>query len=81
MKWYKVILLLMVIMLGGCEKKNDIMTAAFAWHGVNEEDITLLDKYDIDTIFMNIHDYEDIKGYNQYGHFPAACSVRLSEVL
>ena len=22
-----------------------------------------------------------IKTYNQYGHFPAACSVRLSEVL
>lgn len=66
MKWYKVILLLMVIMLGGCEKKNDIMTAAFAWHGVNEEDITLLDKYDIDTIFMDIHSYKDIDGYDMY---------------
>ncbi|MDD6004119.1 MAG: hypothetical protein PUC68_00380, partial [Firmicutes bacterium] len=56
----------MVIMLGGCEKKTDIVTAVFAWHGVNEEDIKLLDKYDIDTIFMNIYDYEDIKGYNIY---------------
>ena len=30
-----------------------------------------------DIIGMN----DTIKLYNQYGHFPAACSVRLSEVL
>lgn len=66
MKWYKVVLLLMVIMLGGCDKKNDTVTAVFAWHGVNEEDISLLDKYSIDTIFMDIHSYKDIDGYDMY---------------
>lgn len=56
----------MVIMLGGCDKKNDTVTAVFAWHGVNEEDISLLDKYSIDTIFMDIHSYKDIDGYDMY---------------
>ena len=66
MKWYRIIIIIMVIMLGGCDKKNDTVTAVFAWNGVNEEDITLLDKYSINTIFMDIHSYKDIDGYDMY---------------
>lgn len=40
--------------------------AVFAWDGVETEDVKLLDKYQIDTIFMDLNHYSAVPGYNIY---------------
>lgn len=45
----------MVLMLSGCVKEEKtVKRAVFAWNGVETEDRVILDKYQIDTIFMDI---------------------------
>ena len=40
--------------------------AVFAWNGVETEDRVILDKYQIDTIFMDINHYSSLSDYNIY---------------
>lgn len=54
----------MVLMLAGCSDKKEVKRAVFAWNGVETEDRVILDKYQIDTIFMDINHYSSISNYN-----------------
>lgn len=51
-------------MLAGCSDKKEVKRAVFAWNGVETEDRVILDKYQIDTIFMDINHYSSISNYN-----------------
>mgnify|MGYP003468804412 CR=1 FL=1 len=52
-------------MLSGCVKEEKtVKRAVFAWNGVETEDRVILDKYQIDTIFMDINHYSSISNYN-----------------
>ena len=54
-------------MLSGCVKEEKtVKRAVFAWNGVETEDIVILDKYQIDTIFMDINHYSSLSDYNIY---------------
>lgn len=53
-----------VLMLAGCSDKKEVKRAVFAWNGVETEDRVILDKYQIDTIFMDINHYSSISNYN-----------------
>lgn len=54
-------------MLGGCVKEEKtVKRAVFAWNGVETEDRVILDKYQIDTIFMDINHYSSLSDYNIY---------------
>lgn len=50
-------------MLSGCGGK-DVKRAVFAWEGLETGDEKLLEKYQIDTIFMDINHYSSISNYN-----------------
>ena len=56
----------MVLMLAGCSDKKEVKRAVFAWNGVETEDRVILDKYQIDTIFMDINHYSSLSDYNIY---------------
>ena len=58
------VLCLVVLMLAGCSDKKEVKRAVFAWNGVETEDRVILDKYQIDTIFMDINHYSSISNYN-----------------
>ena len=58
------VLYLVVLMLAGCSDKKEVKRAVFAWNGVETEDRVILDKYQIDTIFMDINHYSSISNYN-----------------
>lgn len=59
------LVLCMVLMLSGCVKEEKtVERAVFAWNGVETEDRVILDKYQIDTIFMDINHYSSISNYN-----------------
>ena len=47
-----------------CETRKTVKRAVFAWNGVETEDRVILDKYQIDTIFMDINHYSSISNYN-----------------
>lgn len=52
-------------MLSGCVKEEKtVKRAVFAWNGVETEDRVILDKNQIDTIFMDINHYSSISNYN-----------------
>lgn len=53
-------------MLAGCSDKKEVKRAVFAWNGVETEDRVILDKYQIDTIFMDINHYSSLSDYNIY---------------
>ena len=54
-------------MLSGCVKEEKtVKRAVFAWNGVETEDRVILDKYQIDTIFMDINHYSSLSDYNIY---------------
>ena len=55
-----------VLMLAGCSDKKEVKRAVFAWNGVETEDRVILDKYQIDTIFMDINHYSSLSDYNIY---------------
>ena len=46
-------------MLAGCSDKKEVKRAVFAWNGVETEDRVILDKYQIDTVFMDINTYNE----------------------
>ena len=59
------LVLCLVLMLSGCVKEEkNVKRAVFAWNGVETEDRVILDKYQIDTIFMDINHYSSISNYN-----------------
>ena len=61
------LVLCMVLMLSGCVKEEKtVKRAVFAWNGVETEDRVILDKYQIDTIFMDINHYSSLSDYNIY---------------
>ena len=61
------LVLCLVLMLSGCVKEEKtVKRAVFAWNGVETEDRVILDKYQIDTIFMDINHYSSISNYNIY---------------
>lgn len=47
-----------------CEREKTVKRAVFAWNGVETEDRVILDKYQIDTIFVDINHYSSISNYN-----------------
>lgn len=47
-----------------CEREKTVKRAVFAWNGVETEDRVILDKYQIDIIFMDINHYSSISNYN-----------------
>ena len=54
-------------MLSGCVKEEKtVKRAVFAWNGVETEDRVILDKYQIDTIFMDTNHYSSLSDYNIY---------------
>lgn len=58
------LVLCLVLMLSGCVKEEkNVKRAVFAWNGVETEDRVILDKYQIDTIFMDINHYSSISNY------------------
>lgn len=59
-----VVLCMVIMMLSGCGDKREVKRAVFAWEGVETGDKKLLDKYQIDTIFMDINHYTPISNYN-----------------
>lgn len=61
------LVLCLVLMLSGCVKEEKtVKRAVFAWNGVETEDRVILDKYQIDTIFMDINHYSSLSDYNIY---------------
>lgn len=52
------LVLCLVLMLSGCVKEEKtVKRAVFAWNGVETKDRVILDKYQIDTIFMDINHF------------------------
>lgn len=60
------LVLCLVLMLAGCSDKKEVKRAVFAWNGVETEDRVIRDKYQIDTIFMDINHYSSLSDYNIY---------------
>ena len=46
------------------KEEKTVKRAVFAWNGVETKDRVILDKYQIDTIFMDINHYSSISNYN-----------------
>lgn len=58
------VLCMVLILSGYVKEEKTVKRAVFAWNGVETEDIVILDKYQIDTIFMDINHYSSISNYN-----------------
>ena len=48
------------------KEEKTVKRAVFAWNGVETEDRVILDKYQIDTIFMDINHYSSLSDCNIY---------------
>ena len=52
--------------VGGFAEEAQTTRAVFAWQGVEDADLQLLEKYDINTIYMDMYHYSKPEGYRVY---------------
>lgn len=62
-----ILLMLLMMLLTGCtDAKTELTRAMFAWNGVSEKDLPVLEKYNINTLYIDTHYFSKVQGYKCY---------------